>query len=129
MTRPLLVLFAVFASVLVCIESRADDAIPKHAQKFLGQYCVRCHGAKVQKADFRLDDLGAIDAGTAPQWKKVLERLSLGEMPPPDEVQPSLSETDPVTTWINEGLEKANRRRVESRRSTHSHHSSFGSSR
>ncbi len=88
----------------------ADDGIPKHAQKYFATYCNRCHGAKVQKADFRLDDLGAVDAGTAPQWTKVLERLTLGEMPPADELQPSLEDTEPVSQWITRELERVNGR-------------------
>lgn len=93
----------------------ADEAIPKHSQKYFATYCIRCHGEKVQKADFRLDDLGAVDAGTAQQWTKVLERLTLGEMPPADELQPSLEETEPVTGWITRELERVNRRGLPSR--------------
>lgn len=84
--------------------------VPKSAQKYFGQYCVRCHGDKKQEKDFRIDELTAIDASTAPQWRKVLEKLSLSEMPPADELQPTLAETEPVTDWIANELEKLNRR-------------------
>jgi mono/diheme cytochrome c family protein len=99
---------AVFCHLIAPIS--AEDGIPKQSQKFFAKYCIRCHGDKVQKADFRLDDLGAIDAGTAQQWTKVLEKLTLSEMPPPDELQPSLADTDSVTTWITKELERVNRR-------------------
>jgi hypothetical protein len=102
--------WAIVVQCEVILPVSAEDGIPKHSQKFFAKYCIRCHGDKVQKADFRLDDLGAIDAGTAQQWTKVLEKLTLSEMPPPDELQPSLADTDPVTTWITKELERVNRR-------------------
>lgn len=62
----------------------------KQVQPFLAAHCVKCHGTKRQKADFFLHDMdGAVTGGKdIMRWEKILEMLSLRDMPPDDEEQP-----------------------------------------
>jgi len=84
----------------------AADGLPKPAQKFFGQYCTRCHGPKKQAGELRLDELTRVDAGSARQWTKVLERLTQGEMPPAEALQPSVAEAQPIIDWLTKELER-----------------------
>ena len=59
----------------------------------LDRYCVDCHGEFYAENDLRLDaaalDVTAADAETAAALLKAHDRLKAGEMPPPDQVEPS----------------------------------------
>ena len=57
---------------------------------FLKQYCVNCHGPQKRKGDLALHDLGGKPA-PGPQlevWKKILDQIAEGVMPPEDAAQP-----------------------------------------
>ena len=62
-----------------------------HIKPFLAEHCYSCHGNKKQKADFTVHEIdGLITNGKdAVHWEKILEMISLGDMPPEDEAQPS----------------------------------------
>jgi hypothetical protein len=55
------------------------------ATRFVSQYCTKCHGAKRQKGDMRLDNIGhdMSDDKTARQWNDIFAQLQFREMPPP----------------------------------------------
>ena len=78
---------------------------------FLKAYCVKCHGEEKQKADFVLHDIdGVVTAGKdTVRWEKILEMLSLADMPPEKERQPSRLDRKRVTTWIAVELAKIGR--------------------
>ena len=78
---------------------------------FLAEHCVRCHGEKKQKADFTVDDInGLVTSGNdVERWEKILEMVSLGDMPPEDEEQPSKVEKSRVQGWISVELAKIGR--------------------
>lgn len=78
---------------------------------FLTQYCADCHGAKKQKADFTVHDInGLVSKGKdVDRWEKILELVSLGDMPPEDEKQPPKVEKSRVTGWISAELRKIGR--------------------
>jgi hypothetical protein len=82
-----------------------------HIAPFLSTYCVDCHGEKKQKAKFALHDIdGAISAGKdVVRWEKILEMVSLREMPPDDETQPSKLERAKIQTWVARELRKIGR--------------------
>lgn len=83
---------------------RAAETAPfdKAVQPFLNQHCARCHDAKVQKGNFRLDTLRPdfADIGNAQRWAEVISRMNAGEMPPKKEVQPTPDELGRVVDWI-----------------------------
>ena len=74
----------------------------QHVRPFLSTHCVRCHGKRKQKAEFALHDIdGLVTAGKDVEpWEKILEMVSLGDMPPEDEEQPSKVDRKRITTWI-----------------------------
>ena len=73
---------------------------------FLQQHCFRCHGAEAAENDLRLDRLTVTNAATRDRvvWGNVLERISLGTMPPADEPQPNREQVENVIDWIRRQL-------------------------
>ncbi len=56
----------------------------QHIAPFFKTHCLRCHGAQKQRAKFSLHDLDgrAREGKNVVRWEKILEMISLGEMPP-----------------------------------------------
>ena len=69
---------------------------------FLQKHCIECHGEEKQKGDRRFDQLTLDfhDLDTAWDWEEILDLMNLGEMPPPDEPQPSSDEKFAMIDWI-----------------------------
>lgn len=69
--------------------SRAEavsGALVQGIEPYLEAHCNKCHDAKEQKGDFRLDTLSRkIGFENTPQWLEVMERINSGEMPPKKE--------------------------------------------
>jgi hypothetical protein len=87
--------------------SGADADFPKIIQPFLKEHCVKCHGPKKKKGKLVLhaikDDFGS-ESGSD-QWIEILNQLTFGEMPPPEEnVRPSASEVAEIVEWIHKRL-------------------------
>ena len=98
-------LFAVLMPAGVLAES-----VDSRIERFLNDYCVKCHGPENQEADFRVDRLRVSKTvGDAEYWQLVLDNLHLGEMPPEDEKQPAEKEREAVTSWIESELRRARR--------------------
>jgi len=106
-----------WAVVLVCIPwvcslrgQNADGAgirpeatsYQKEIQPFLAKNCYLCHNEKLNTASLNLEAYR--DAGLALQqtqvWRKVLEKLSAGKMPPPGLPRPDPDQVNRVTAWI-----------------------------
>ncbi len=83
----------------------------RHIRPFLAEHCTRCHGEEKQKADFSLHDIdGSVTGGEdTVRWEKVLELLSLGDMPPEDETQPDAADRSRVVGWVSAELRKIGR--------------------
>jgi hypothetical protein len=104
---------------MITVAGAAEEAVvatnlgefEKRVQPFLAAHCVKCHGKKRQKADFFLHDMdGAVTGGKdIIRWEKILEMLTLRDMPPEDEEQPSRVDRNRVTTWIAKELGKIGR--------------------
>jgi len=74
--------FLIFATI-------AKGAPGEQVVSQLQKLCADCHGAKKQKGKFALHDIGAKMAGAdIERREKILEMLSIGDMPPEDEPQP-----------------------------------------
>lgn len=78
---------------------------------FLRKYCVECHGVNDASAEFSLHDVDANIAGgqDLERWEKVLELVSIGDMPPEDALQPQKKERDQLLTWLAMELRKVGR--------------------
>ncbi|XAM00522.1 DUF1588 domain-containing protein [Phycisphaeraceae bacterium D3-23] len=85
----------------------AGDIVP-----FLEMHCVRCHGGEVQKARFTVHDIAEDDLE---RWEKIAEMVSLEDMPPPDEPQPTRDARDAFVGWIEARLSDAGRGESEHR--------------
>ena len=90
---------------------RASDAAPpgfdQVLKPFLQQNCIRCHGEKRQKGKLALHEVSFdfTKTETSDLWLEILEQLTTGEMPPPDEPrQPSAAERNTIIEWIDRQL-------------------------
>lgn len=117
MSRPPLrhlvpVLLAACFSVLSAASLSAADGADEFAaatDTFFKTYCLRCHDARKQEGQFRLDSLprAFLDETTASRWGEVVFRMNSGEMPPKGEPQPKAAElgraVEAITRRIKEG--------------------------
>lgn len=80
--------------------------------KFLGEYCVKCHGPEKQKGDRRFDALTAKinTPDEALLWQEILDQLNQGEMPPKKEKQPQKAEllaaVDAITQSVSDAAQR-----------------------
>jgi len=60
-------------------------------KKFFVSYCNDCHSGGASEGGLSLDKLGAdlSDTATFARWERIFDRVSDGEMPPKDEIQPT----------------------------------------
>ena len=90
--------------IAVC---NAQQAPLERVQQVLRDHCYACHGPQVQKAELRLDQLDLLfGEASAETWHDVLNRISLGEMPPEDQPQPDEQQRRLLTSWIRENLQR-----------------------
>ncbi len=75
----------------------------------LETYCVGCHGEDVSKGKVTLHQIGAEigDAQSISMWKRVLEQLEIGAMPPDDRKQPGADQRQAAIEWIKDQLTAA----------------------
>lgn len=81
----------------------------KTVRSFLNEHCVRCHGkedpeGKVALHALALDSKDPRDLET---WKRIYEQLFHGQMPPPDEKQPSSADRQSVAASVKSSLKAA----------------------
>ncbi len=101
----------------LCVASAQNDPevsqtdikeFENHVKPFLTEYCSRCHGKRIQRADFAFHDVdgNVSNAKDWERWEKILEMISIGDMPPEDQTQPSKTKRLQITTWIAAELKK-----------------------
>ena len=82
-------------------ENEPDGDFRRVVLPFLNKNCVFCHNGTLETAGLRLDVFEEPGGPEGPGlWKKVQERLLLGEMPPKERPQPSSDTVDAVIKWI-----------------------------
>lgn len=60
---------------------------------FFESHCLKCHGPEKQKGDLRLDTLPApTTEKTAEAWRKVVNAIDSGDMPPKKEPRPAVGD-------------------------------------
>lgn len=92
-----------FACTAPANGAESDDTV----SRFLESHCIRCHGEEKQKGKLALHEAPFDFASdeTSDLWLEILEQLTAGDMPPPDEdEQPSDSERNAVIEWIDQKL-------------------------
>ena len=103
---------------LVTDFARSDaSAADAPTKAFFADHCIRCHGEKQQKGDFRVDTLPADfnDLPNAQRWAEVLFRINSGEMPPKKEPQPKSAELGQVADWISTRIKEGEAVRMAKR--------------
>lgn len=74
----------------------------------LDTYCVGCHNARVRTADLALDTVDPATAARDPElWERVVRKLRVGVMPPPDARRPDAATYDRVSAWLEDTLDAA----------------------
>lgn len=94
------------------------------ARAVLLKSCLACHGPETAEGRLRVDELNP-DLLTGPdveRWREIYNVLSNSEMPPDDEPEYALADTDrgDIVDWLSEELNKASVIRRNNRK-----HSSF----
>ncbi len=85
----------------------AADNFAAMAAPFLIRHCVDCHAGEDPAGGLSLGDLGPVDELNADTWKSVWAQVSLQEMPPQEEDQPSVVERVRLADWIVGELQRA----------------------
>ena len=94
--------------------ARAQSGAPAQAANvmpLLHDLCIDCHEGERPKGDFSLEklDQNLVDGPHIDQWIKILDQLTLGQMPPEDKPQPSHAERVHTIAWIRAELLKGGR--------------------
>lgn len=88
----------------------------KHIEPILQKTCFQCHGQDSQEGDFRVDTLdpNLVRGEDVNWWVEVLDVLSNGEMPPPDEIELADEDRAKIVEWLTSEIQLASAiRRVE----------------
>ncbi len=110
--RVLAISFCFFSSSFG--EEKNTDGLSKNHPEviaYLNRYCTACHGAELQQADRRFDELGELlrtHESSSTVLREILDVLNRGEMPPADEdvKQPSRLETEQVVNYLTQELKR-----------------------
>ena len=95
------------APVLPCAAGTADYS--REIRPLLKQYCLGCHSTEKHKGDLDLERFSSLNEilKHPKDWQRVVEQLSLGEMPPKEKPQPSPAERERLIAWVNTTLDTA----------------------
>ena len=77
------------------------------------QFCHDCHNADESEGDFRVDGIQALqdEPADVQRWEKILEMVSIGDMPPEDADQPNKQQRKQLVDWIDAQLQRCGRGR------------------
>ncbi len=97
---------AIACSALIATDVLAEDFVPQ----FLVTHCTDCHGGTDPEANLPLDVVSTdfTIATTADTWQRVLEQITLGQMPPVSSEQPDADEAARLKAWIRSKLHSVN---------------------
>ncbi len=87
---------------VIADDSLKQDAFQRQVLPVLDRYCFDCHSQEHTEAKIafdRFDSQGVAFEG-GPVWRKVLDVLEGGTMPPADSLRPTVEEVRKVIDWI-----------------------------
>lgn len=75
---------------LHAVAAAGPDGLESVVRPFFAEHCNRCHDARKQKGDLRVDNLAFnFESPRAlMQWEEIMNRINSGDMPPEDEEKP-----------------------------------------
>lgn len=122
----LLILSALFAASCVQADETQSVALTPTdtatandiAKPFFDEYCLHCHGASDAKGGLRLDTLDndLTRPANFDAWRKVVQRIQSGEMPPANESRPKPDQIAQLVNQLTSRLKTAAaHRRAEGR--------------
>jgi mono/diheme cytochrome c family protein len=80
----------------------------------LDKYCIGCHDDRRRTAALTLEGLDLADvSANAAVWEKVARKLQSGAMPPAGAPRPDAAVHEQLTSWLEEQLDEAARRRPD----------------
>ena len=102
--------------LLLAVASAVQATKPGGTRKFkstvlpiLQAKCFGCHGADVQEADIRLDNLSTdflADRAAATAWHEAMHVLNKGEMPPEEGEPLTAKERSVLVNWIRSEIDR-----------------------
>lgn len=111
--------FLAFVAV-VSVPYLAAETMPASMDRkhfgFFEKYCLNCHDDLTEKGSVNLEDLPfTLDTiESADRWKKVLNSLNSGEMPPEEKKQPSSKEKEVFLADLSDAMDLARRQLSDS---------------
>jgi len=107
-------LLSLLSPALISSTLASDDpGLTQLVKPFFTEHCTRCHDAKKQKGDLRVDNL-TVDY-TSPKvmahWEEIMSRINSGDMPPDDEPRPKPEAIAQVSEWIVTQLRESEAKR------------------
>jgi hypothetical protein len=98
-------LFMVAAFALGACESSQDDPMAT-----VSRYCIDCHNDAERTAELTLEgrDLAGV-AADAEVWEKVIRKVQVGMMPPPDAPHPDAAARQALVSALSDVLDEASR--------------------
>lgn len=98
---------AVTACLITAASSQGQQPGGATERRFLDQYCVSCHNAKLKTAGLTLDQMDPANVGDYPEaWEKVVRKLHAGMMPPAGAPRPPRAATDQFVSKIEAALDR-----------------------
>jgi hypothetical protein len=95
--------------VLHAVAAAAPDGLESVVRPFFAEHCNRCHDARRQKGDLRVDNLAFNfqSPRALMQWEEIMNRINSGDMPPEDEERPKPGDIARIAEWIAGQLHEA----------------------
>ena len=86
---------------------RAENAESENGlAEFLSAHCSKCHNDKEKKGGIDPGGLREIKLENAQHWKDVIDNLQRGDMPPPEEAQPSAAARQEFLNTVRNRLDR-----------------------
>jgi len=90
------------------VSASESSVVVENYRELIDNYCVSCHDGTSEKVELDLSEIAVADVtkDTA-VWEKVVHKLRTGDMPPPDETQPTTEERHALLSWLVTSLDAA----------------------
>lgn len=81
----------------------------QNIRPLLSEFCLKCHSTEKHKGDLDLERFTSSSEVLKHHkvWERVVEQLTLGEMPPQEKPQPTPEQKRQLLDWVNHALEEA----------------------